>query len=226
MRAVRISPTEIVLLQGLFKHSILVECGDIKECDEIMEALKSGRPHEKLRDLMPLGVRPALPVEVLGDGLLASALRAALSEAGVKFGPGLKIYATDSWRPSLLRKVDEEARRSRHRYLPVFLALDLGVIGPLYEPGLPGYLCLEQQLTASTSWLFRSIRDYADKEELQPDPLYLKFLAYLTAVMFKTGAVEELRGRAVLVDFERFFIDVTRVYSTPLCEPYEVVSGL
>jgi len=37
---------------------------------------------------------------------------------------------------------------------------------------------------------------------------------------------ELLLGRAVLVDFDSFYIDVARVHSTPLCEPEEVVSGL
>ncbi|MGK0549842.1 MAG: hypothetical protein ABWU84_09480, partial [Pyrobaculum sp.] len=135
------------------------------------------------------------------------------------------IYALDVWRPSWFRRIDEEAKRLGFRYMPVFLALDLVVVGPLYEPGDPGYLCLEQQLTASTGWLFRAVRDYADREELSSNPLYLKFLAYLTALIVKRG-VEELRGRAVLVDFQSFFIDVARVYSTPLCNPEEVASGL
>lgn len=224
MRALRVSPTEIVLLRGLFEDSALIECESVGECDEIMEALRSGRPHEKLGPLLA-EVKIAREAEVIGDGVLADVLKTALSEAGVKLGGGLRIYAFDSWRPSTLRKIDEEARRGGFRYLPVFLALDLGVVGPLYEPGSPGYLCLEQQLTASTGWLFRAVRDYADREGLPSSPLYLKFLAYLTALIVKRGA-EELRGRAVLVDFQSFFIDVARVYSTPLCAPEEVVSGL
>lgn len=224
MKALRISPTEIVLLRGLFEESTLIECDNVKECDEIMEALRSGKPHEKLRPLL-IQVEVAREAEVIGEGTLAEALKTALREAGIKPGGALRIYAFDTWRPSQLRRIDEEARRLGFRYMTVFLALDLGVVGPLYEPGEPGYLCLEQQLTATTGWLFRAVRDYADREELPSSPLYLKFLAYLTALIVKRGA-EELRGRAVLVDFQSFFIDVTRVYSTPICSPEEVVSGL
>ncbi|MEM0464867.1 MAG: hypothetical protein QW680_03840 [Pyrobaculum sp.] len=223
MRALRVSPTEIVVLRGLFEESFLIECSNVRECDEIIEALRSGKSHPRLGFLLKVEV--TREAEVIGEGILAKTLREALVESGVKLGGGLRVYASDSWRPSYFKRIEEEAKRFGFRYMPVFLALDLGVIGPLYEPGSPGYLCLEQQLTASTGWLFRAVRDYADREALPSNPLYLKFLAYLTALIIRRS-VDELRGRAVLVDFQSFYIDVAKIYLTPLCAPEEVSSGL
>jgi len=223
MRFIRISPTEIVLLRGALKESVLIQCDDVKECDEVMEFAKSGRVHPKLAPLLDVRVSPPPVAEVVGEGVLAEALRQALREAGVREGRGLTIYAFDTWRPSQLRRIDEEARRAGARYLPVFAVLDLGVVGPLYSPGWPGYRCLELQLTASSNWLFRAIRDLDGGYEA--DVVALKFLAYLTALLVREGA-ELLLGRAVLVDFDSFYVDVARVHSTPVCEPEEMVSGL
>ncbi|MGK0550416.1 MAG: hypothetical protein ABWU84_12480, partial [Pyrobaculum sp.] len=70
MRALRISPAEIVLLRGLFEESALTECGDVKECDEIMEALKSGKPHQRLAPLL-INIQTIREAEVIGEGVLA-----------------------------------------------------------------------------------------------------------------------------------------------------------
>ncbi len=230
MRAVRISPTEILLLLGLLRDSILIECENREECDHIYQELRSGKIPEKVRSLLeelPHQASMIPEVTIIGDGIIANTLRSALSEVGVKVGDNavIRIYAYDWWRPSELRKIDHEARCKKFEYIPVFLALDLGVIGPRYVPGRPGYLCLEQQLAASTSWVFSVIRDFADRECLDVNPLYARFLAYLAALLI-THAIDMLVGKAVLVDFNSIYIDVVRVHSTPLCEPEEVVSGV
>ncbi len=230
MRVVRVSPTEILLLLGLLRDSILIECESREECDHIHQELRDGKIPEKIRPLLEElpHQAPVIPeVTIVGDGIIASTLRSALVEAGVRVieDANIRVYAYDWWRPSELRRVDHEARCRKFEYIPVFLALDLGVIGPRYVPGRPGYLCLEQQLVASTSWVFSVVRDFADRESLDANPLYARFLAYLAALLI-AHAIDMLVGKAVLVDFNSIYIDVVRVHSTPLCEPEEVVSGV
>lgn len=72
---------------------------------------------------------------------------------------------------------------------------------------------------------FQSCKGLRRQRSSALQPLYLKFLAYLTALIIRRS-VDELRGRAVLVDFQSFYIDVAKIYLTPLCAPEEVSSGL
>ena len=237
---IRVSATEIVLFTGLTRDSTYIRCDSVEECDEAwheLVALRRGELSEPrnpelaklLREAKLLAPRTKPRIEVVGDGALAKLVAEALEQGGVELGPSdLKIVALDTWSPSKLRQIDAEARRGKYRVIPVFTAFDIGVIGPLTGPGLPGYTCLEHQLASSSSWLMRVAMDYVDSvERPEPNPVQLRFLADLTAVIAANEDVEgALSGRAVLVDFNNVFIDVVRVLLTPSCDPSLVVSGI
>lgn len=99
---------------------------------------------------------------------------------------------------------------------------DVGVIGPhVRGKSVAGYSCFEAQLLASITWVYRVFRDHLASADIsvRVNDVYYEFLASFAAVILEKmckGALD-LTNRTVVVDFSRLFIDVVRLYRTPLC---------
>ncbi len=247
---IRVSPKEIIVAIGLAEDALYIECETVRECDEAYSLLKKlregnnevGQLGERAEKLLSELSRAGLldesgwagkHVAVIGDSEIAKILREKLKNIGLNVTatlnggkPDLMVLALDFWSPSLLSSFEKKARREGLKYLPVYLVLDIGVIGPYMKPkASAGYRCFERQLTSNLSWIARVVRDRLTHIEYPSlidniSKTYLDFLASFATLLLPKALVNEsiLMDKVVLIDFKNVFIDVVRVYRTPLCD--------
>lgn len=217
---IRVSPKEILLVSSLFRSS-LVECDSVEECDRIWQFLRGESKDEELLERF----RKAGLLEeeggcfrVVGEGAIAEGLSALVKSCE---NPVFTVYAYDVWRPSLFREITLRSRRSGDRSVIVFTVFDLGVISPMAGLDAADYICMEQQMSAAFTWVFRTVRDALDWLDATPkiDDAIALFMSSFSYLVLRRAAsnFDILMNRAVVVDFYNLFIDVLKVFKTPHC---------
>ncbi len=243
---IRINPREAIIVSGLLADAIHIECKSVDECNELWDLLNKLRQDgvdienneltkrqrsflDRLRQAGLLSTENERPcqISIIGKGHLASLLRENLKDLGVKIldkaeEASLRVYAYDFWSPRELRKIDEESLKYGFSYIPIYLVLDMGIIGPHVIPNSSAnYICFESQLMASMTWAYRVFRDYVSALDinLSTNPVYIRFLSALASLILLENCRKglELVNRVIVVDFRNIFIDVIKIYRTPSC---------